>query len=111
MAQRDFIAARFLCVPVQETPAHFGAQIAGILFHVKHGIEHFGVKKRDGYVQQRGVMFDLLPVSFRIARIHAEELHFKGDFVPSFQFLEQFCHEHGVFAAGNADGDFVIGTH
>ena len=111
MAQRNFIAAHLLGVPVQKATAHFGTQIARVLFHVRNRIKYFCIKKKDRNVKQRGIKFDLLPVSFCIARIHAKELHFKGNFVSPLQFLEQLCHEHGIFAAGNADGDFIIGAH
>ena len=107
MAQRNFVAAQLLRFLVQVAAAHAGAEITGRLLAVVGNIKNVGFKHGDGQVQQRGVALDLLTVDLVVAGIHHQIDQLKGHLAVALQFLQQLCHQHGILAAGDADGDLV----
>ena len=109
MSQGDLAAAQAAGLAVQEAPAHAGAQIAGRLFHVKHGVENIRLEKGQGNAQKGCVVLDGLAVRRRIARIHAQVQDLEGELVAPLQLLEQLGQQHGILAAGNTHGNLVAG--
>ena len=107
MPQCNFVAAQLLCLFVQMSPAHTGAEVAGVLFGLVCHIKDVGFKHRDGDVHQGGVALDLLAVDLVIAGVHHKKLQLIGYLAVALQFLHQLCHQHGILAARNADGNFV----
>ena len=107
MAQRDLVAAEFFGLAVQVTAAHPGAEVAGVLVGVVGHREDVALKDGHRDVQQRRVGFDLLAVELIVAGVHHEKDQLKGDIAVLLQFLHELCHQHGVLAAGDADGDLV----
>ena len=107
MAQRNFVAAQLLRFLVQVAAAHAGAEVAGRLLAVVGNIKNVGFKHGDGQVQQRGVALDLLTVDLVVAGIHHQIDQLKGYLAVALQFLQQLCHQHGILAAGDADGNLV----
>ena len=105
--QCNFVAAELLCFFVQMSPPHTGAEVAGVLFGLVGHIKNVGFKHRDGDVHQGGVSLDLLAVDLVVAGVHHKELQLIGNLAVALQFLHQLCHQHGILAARNADGDFV----
>ena len=49
----------------------------------------------------------LMAVDLIIAGIHHEEDQLKRHFAVAVQLLQQFCHQHRVLAAGDADCDLI----
>ena len=109
MAQSDLIAAQLLRFGVQETPAHPGAEIAGILLHPDSNIKNITVKNGNGNPQGPGVLLDQRPVLRVIAGVHHQKAQFKGLVRMLLQLLHQLGQHHGVLAAGDAHGDPVPG--
>ena len=88
--------------------SHARAKVAGRLFNVVDGVENIAFEYRYRHVEQLGVAFDLCSVFAVVARIHHHKDELEREFVVAFQLLKQLCHEHGILAARNADGNFVI---
>lgn len=67
------------------------------------------VALEDGHrdVQQLGIGLDLLAVDLIVAGVHHQKDQLKGNIAVFLQLLHQLCHQHGVFAARDADGDLV----
>ena len=107
VAQGDFVAAQFLGLAVQMAAAHPCAEVAGVLVGVVGNGKNVALENRYRDVQQFGVGLDLLAVDLVVAGVHHQKDQFKGHVAVSLQFLHQLCHQHGVFAARDADGDLV----
>ena len=75
---------------------------------VGHG-EDVGLKDGNGDVQEFGVFLNLPAVYLVVARIHYKVAKLKGHIAEPLELLEKFCHEHGVFSAGDAGGNLVAG--
>ena len=74
---------------------------------IGNGIENFGFKDADGDAEGFGIVLDFPAVNGVIAGIHDEELDIERDFAVPLEPLHTLCHEHGILAAGDADGDAV----
>ena len=109
VTQRDFVAAQFLGLAVQMAAAHPGAEIAGVLVGVIGDREDITLEDRHGNVQKFRVRLDLLAVDLIIARVHHKEDQLKRHIAVFLQLLHQFCHQHGILAARDTDGDFIAG--
>ena len=107
MTQRDFIAAQLLRFFVQMAAAHAGAEVAGRFFTVIGNIKNVGFKYCDGDMQQGGVALDLLAVDLVVAGVHHQIDQLERHFAVALQLLQQLGHQHGILAAGNADGNLV----
>ena len=107
MTQRDFIAAQLLRFFVQMAAAHAGAEVAGRFFAVIGNIKNVGFKYRDGDMQQGGVALDFLAVDLVVAGVHHQIDQLERHFAVALQLLQQLGHQHGILAAGNADGNLV----
>ena len=62
-------------------------------------------------MQQLGVGLDDLPVFGAVARVHYQKDQFKRKLSVALEFLEQFRHQHRILAAGNADGNAIVGLN
>ena len=109
MSQGDFIAAQFFRFAVKMSPAHPGTEIAGRFLTAVGHLENICFKNRDGNMEQSRVALDFLPVDGIITRIHYQKYQIKGYVTVPVEFLHQLCHQHGIFTAGDADGDPVSG--
>ena len=107
VAQCDFVAAQLLGLAVQVAAAHPGAEIAGVLVGVVGHREDVAFEDGHRDVEQLGVGLDLLAVYLVVAGVHHQKDQLKGNIAVLLQFLHQLCHQHGVFAARDADGDLV----
>ena len=107
VAQRDLIAAQLLGLAVQVAAAHPGAEVAGVLLGVVGHREDVALENGHGDVEQFGVGFDLLAVDLVVAGVHHKKDQLKGHIAVLLQLLHELGHQHGVLAAGDADGDLV----
>ena len=74
-------------------------------------VKNIGLKYFDRNVQSARILFDHLSVCRAVSRIHHQEFHLKIEFIVAFQLLKQFCHQHGILAAGDADRNSVAFFH
>mgnify|MGYP006926290105 CR=1 FL=1 len=111
VAQSDFIAAQSLGVGVEKSPAHPGAEIAGILLHLDRDVKDVAFKYSDGNPKCSGIFLDQRPVGSIIARVHHQEGQLEGLLRMALELLHQLGQNHGVLPAGNTYGDPVSGTN
>ena len=111
MSERDLVAAKFLCLAVQISAPHPGAQIAGRIFYMIDRLKNIGSKDRQRNVQTLCIVLDQLPVFRLVARIHDQKSDVKRKFVMPLQLLKKFCHQHRILAAGDADCNPVALLH
>ena len=107
MAEGDLVAAKFLCLVVEMTAAHPGAEIAGGFRLDVGNAEDVGFKNGDRDFEDRGILFDPFSVFRIVSGIHDEKHRFKGNLGDAGKLLEQLCHAHGILPAGNAYRDFI----
>ena len=107
VAQRDLVASQLLGLAVQVTAPHPGTEIAGVLFGVVGNGKDVALEDGHRNVQQLGIGLDLLTVDLIVAGVHHQKDQLKGNIAVLLQFLHQLCHQHGVFAARDANGDLV----
>ena len=107
VAQRDLIASQLLGLAVQVAAPHPGTEVAGVLFGVVGNGKDVALEDGHWDVQQLGIGLDLLAVDLVVAGVHHQKDQFKGNIAVLLQLLHQLCHQHGVFAARDADGDLV----
>ena len=103
----NLVAAELFCFAVQPSAAHFGAEVAGAVVLGVCDRKDIGVEYGDGDMQKGCVGIDFLPVLRTVPRVHDEKDVFKRDISVALDFLHEFCHEHGILAAGDAHGDPV----
>ena len=96
---------------VSSTPAHPGAEVAGVLLHLDGDVEDVAVEDGDRDAQQGGVGLDQRPVGRVVARVHHQEFQRKGMVRVALELLHQLGQDHGVLAAGDADRDAVLRLH
>ena len=107
MAKSDLVASKFLCLTVKISSSHTGAEITRRFFHIVNCIKDLSLKHCDRNSEKFGVVFDHRTVGLIISRVHHKKYQFKRKLVMTFQFLEQFCHQHGILSAGNTDSYFI----
>ena len=111
MAKSDLVASKFLCLTVKISSSHTGAEITRRFFHIVNCIKDLSLKHCDRNSEKFGVVFDHRTVGLIISRVHHKKYQFKRKLVMTFQFLEQFCHQHGILTAGNTDRDLISRFH
>ena len=109
--QCDLVAAKLLCLGIEEAPAHPGAEITGIFLRADSNIENIAVKNRNGNPQQRGIIFNEISVFRLVAGVHDHKHQLKGTICVTLKLLHQLCQHNRILAAGNAHGDFIAGRH
>ncbi len=107
VSERDLIAAELLRLLVQMTAAHPGAEIAGGGADVVHRIEDVRLEKGERNPQKRRIALDDPPVGLVVSRIHAQEREVKAELAVLPELLKELGHDHGILAAGDADGNAV----
>ena len=107
VAERDLVAAAFFGEAVEISAAHAGTEIAGGFFDRVYSVENTGLTEFHRDSQKSGIFFDQASVLRKVTRIHADKDKGKGKLIVTFQFLKELCHEHGVFASGDTDGNAV----
>ena len=107
VTQRNLVAAQVLCLVVEVAAAHLGANVAGGSFGVVRHVENVRLENGDGNFQKFRIAFDFLAVDFVVAGVHHQVFHVEFHVAMAVEHLDELRHEHGILAAGNADGDFV----
>ena len=67
------VAAESLCVLIEITASHAGAEVAGVVVDLRNGIEYLCFKHLNRYFEKRGIVDDLLSVYLVVAGIHYKE--------------------------------------
>ena len=107
VAECDFVAAEVFGLAVEVAAAHARTEIAGVFVGIVRDIKDVGLENSNRDVEQFCVALDFCAVNFVVARIHDEVDDLKGNVAVAVQFLEKLGKQHGVFAAGNTDRDFI----
>ena len=109
VAEGDLVAAELARLAVEIAAAHPRAEVARRLPGGTRDLENVRGENRDRDVQQRRIVFDLLPVGGVVAGVHDKIDDLERHVAVALQQLQELCHEHGVLAAGDARGDAVAG--
>ena len=107
MSERNLIAAKFLRLPVQVSPPHPCAQIAGRFLYLIDRVENPGLKDGDRNSQHGCVILDHKTIQLVVARVHHQVHKFKRKLILPVQFLKELRHKHGVLAARDTDSDLI----
>ena len=102
-----FVAPKISGSAVQISPSHSRAEIAGGFFYMKDRVKDRRVKDRDRNSKEPAVFLDQGAVLRKVSGIHTEEGQLERKLVVPLDLLKEFGHQHGVFAAGDADSNVI----
>ena len=77
VSQCNLIAAQLLCMGIEVTPPHSGAEVTGGLIHIHHNIKNIRVKDPHRDIHKSCIFLNELPVFRLISRIHHNKFQFK----------------------------------
>ena len=109
VAQGDFVTAQGLGPAIEVSAAHSGAEVAGGFGDIGYHVKDLGIEDVEGQVHLLGVMEDQLAVGGAVAGIHDQKLQGEGEVTVLLEVAHTAGQQHGVLAAGDADGDMVAG--
>ena len=111
MAEGNFVAAQLLRMAVEIAAAHARAQIAGGFFDFIDRVKNLRLEDGQRNAEKLCVALDERAVRVAVTRVHDQKDQFEGNFIAALELLKELRHQHGVFAAGDADRDFVAGLN